>query len=113
MGLTALALLCFHGWLPRAIFWLLVARDAAIFLAIWILGRARRKVPIRPTRFGKYATALLAATIVLALVQAARGVRESPAVLAFALVTMVCIAVSWLQYFRWFLELLSEPPQTA
>src|SRR5438094_129592 len=63
LGLSALALLTVTHRLPL---WLLLAtlfRDACIAGAVYILTRSGRTFPARPTRFGKYATFFLGATV--------------------------------------------------
>ena len=82
-----------------------------IFAAIAILTKTGRTYEIRPTRFGKYATALLAATMIFALVQGARGVPAGPALIALALISAQCIFVSWAQYLAVFIALMRRPPQ--
>jgi cardiolipin synthase len=120
MGVTALALLCWSHRLPWWLLFLLLVREACIFSAIGILIRTRRSYVIRPTRFGKYATAFLAATTVVALIQDARHVGLSPIEIALAIMSAECIVVSWAQYLAMFVELmrkarapLGNPPQTA
>ena len=64
IGLTALGLLCWSHRLPVWLLYLLLFREACIFSAIAILTRTGHAYAIRPTRFGKYATFFLPATIV-------------------------------------------------
>src|SRR5207237_1170153 len=59
LGLSAVVLLCLTHRLPRWLLWMLVFRELCIVGAIAILTRAGRSYAIRPTRFGKYATAFL------------------------------------------------------
>ena len=72
-----------------------------------------RGYTVRPTRFGKYATAALAATTVLALVQGATEVAAPtrPLLFALAMVAAACVLVSWAQYLWLFLRLMRLPPQ--
>jgi cardiolipin synthase len=111
ISLTALILLCWSGRLPAWLLWLLIFREVCIFAAIAILTRTGRTYEIRPTRFGKYATAFLAATMIFALVQGARGVPPGPALIALALVSAQCIFISWAQYLAIFIDLMRRPPQ--
>jgi len=111
MGIAALGLLCWSHRLPMWLLWLLLFREAAIFSAIAILDRTGRSYKIRPTRFGKYSTFFLTATIIFALVQGAREIGSTPAEIALALVAAQCILVSWAQYFAIFLDLMRKPPQ--
>ena len=105
LGLSAVVLLCLTHRLPR---WQL-----CIFSAIAILTRAGRSYAIRPTRFGKYATAFLAAASIFALVQGARQVEPGPLLIALALVAAECIVVSWAQYLAIFIALMRRPQQPA
>ena len=68
---------------------------------------------MRPTRFGKYATAFLSATIIFALAQAARDVPAGPGLISLALVSALCIVVSWAQYLAIFIDLMRRAPQRA
>ena len=111
IGLTALVLLCWSGRLPRWLLWLLIFREVCIFAAIAILTRTGRRYEIRPTRFGKYATAFLAATMIFALVQGAREVASGPALIVLALLSAQCIFISWAQYLAIFIDLMRRPPQ--
>jgi cardiolipin synthase len=113
MGAAALGLLCWSHRLPVWMLYLLLFREACIFSAIAILTRTGRSYLIRPTRFGKYATFFLTATIIFALVQAARGVGITPAEIALALMSAECILVSWAQYLAIFIDLMRRPPQSA
>jgi cardiolipin synthase len=113
LGLSALVLLCLSGRLPIWLLWLLIFREVCIFSAIAILTRTCRTYEIRPTRFGKYATAFLSTTIIFALVQGARGVPAGPALISLVLISAICIAVSWAQYLAVFIDLMRRPPQPA
>jgi cardiolipin synthase len=113
MGVTALGLLCWSHRLPAWILYLLLFRETCIFSAIAILTRTGRAYAIRPTRFGKYATFFLTATIVFGLVQGAREAGTTPALIALALVAAECIVVSWGQYLAIFIDLMRKPPQPA
>ena len=109
MGLAALGLLCWSGRLPMWLLLMLIFREVCIFTAIWILDRTGRDYTIRPTRFGKYATVFLTAVTIFALVQGARQVGTTPALIALALVAAVCIFVSWAQYLALFISLMRRP----
>jgi cardiolipin synthase (CMP-forming) len=90
-------------WLPL----LVISRDAAQLLGAAALRWLRREIPIAPTRIGKYATFSIAATVVLSLAAEfltwpARQV--APVVAALGLVAAECVAVSWFQYFLYFLR---------
>lgn len=95
-------------WLPA----LVVSRDLAQLLAAAYLRSTRHAVPIAPTRIGKYATVALAATVVLALAgdygADPRG-ATGPFVVAFALLAAECVALSFVQYFLFFLRAVRAP----
>jgi cardiolipin synthase len=103
-------------WLPA----LDLSRDAAQLAgAVW-LGRHRRYLPVLPTRVGKYATFWLSATVLLALSEdfglPPPAIR--PWVAAAGLVAAQAVAVSWVQYFRYFLrsargDMAPEPGEAA
>lgn len=90
-------------WIPL----LVVGRDVAQLVGAAGLRALRRSVPIAPTRIGKYATFFLAATVVAALGRefghwdhaAVGGV-----VAALALLATEAIAVSFVQYFIFFVR---------
>src|SRR5207302_10698352 len=113
LGLAALVLLCWVRALPWWLLAVTLSRDICIFTAIWLLERTGRSYTVRPTRFGKYATAALAATTVLALVQGATEVPAPtrPLIIALALVAAECVVVRWAQYLWLLLRLLRRPPQ--
>ena len=113
LGLSALVLLCWSQRLPRWLLGLLVFRELCILSAIGILTRSGRTYAIRPTRFGKYATAFLAAASIFALVQGARQVEPGPLLIALALVAAECIVVSWAQYLAIFIALMRRLQQPA
>ncbi|HEY2030415.1 MAG TPA: CDP-alcohol phosphatidyltransferase family protein [Myxococcales bacterium] len=110
MGATALYLLCWSHRLPWWLLGVLLFREVCIFSALGILTRTRRSYVVRPTRFGKYSTAFLAATTFVTLIQDARAVRLSPVEIALALVSAECIVLSWAQYLAMFIDLMRKPP---
>jgi len=113
LGLAALVLLCWSRVLPWWLLAITLFRDICIFTAVWMLERTGRSYTVRPTRFGKYATAGLAATTVLALVQGATeaAAPTRPLLIALALITAECVVVSWSQYLWLFVHLMRLPPQ--
>ena len=113
LGASALALLCWSHRLPWWLLGLLLFREVCIFSAIAILDRTGRRFEVRPTRFGKYSTAFLSATILFALVQGAREVGVTPAEIALALAAAQCILISWAQYLAIFIDLMRRPPRAA
>src|SRR5919201_4621940 len=81
-------------WLPLFV----VSRDVAQLLGAAALRTIHRRVPVAPTRIGKYATFWIAATVVLSL--AWEFLEWPPAevlpyVTATGLVTAECVAVSF------------------
>jgi cardiolipin synthase len=91
------------GWLPV----LVVSRDLAQLVAAAVLRTTHHRVPVAPTRIGKYATFALALTVVLALAgdfgAYPRG-DVGPFVIAFALLGAECVAISFVQYFLFFVR---------
>jgi cardiolipin synthase len=90
-------------WLPI----LVVSRDVAQLLGAAVLRTIHRTIPVAPTRIGKYATFMLAATVVLSLAWEllAWPIAEvAPYVAALGLVSAECIAISWVQYFLFFVR---------
>jgi cardiolipin synthase len=106
--LAACALFALHarGHLPLWLPLFMLARDGAIFLGAAVLRTMDRPIPVAPTRFGKYATFSLATLVVLSLAsEFTVGYEVSdPFVAALGLVAAECIAVSWVQYFLYFVR---------
>ncbi len=95
-------------WLPA----LVVSRDLAQLAGAALLSTTHRTVPVAPTRIGKYATVALALTVVVALAgdfgpYPSREVR--PFVVACALLAAQCVAISFVQYFLFFLRAVRSP----
>jgi cardiolipin synthase len=95
-------------WLPA----LVVSRDLAQLAGAAILRTTHHAVPVAPTRIGKYATFALAFTVVVALAgdfgpYPGREVR--PLVVACALLSAECVAISFFQYFLFFLRAVRSP----
>ncbi len=109
-GLFALAA---RGQIPWWLPVLVVTRDLGILAAAAWLRATHRAVPVAPTRIGKYATFTLVAVVVLALAgefQALGGPALSPFVAALGLLGAECVAVSWIQYFLYFVRSARLPP---
>ena len=90
-------------WLPI----LVVTRDLFQLLGAAILRSLHHRIPLAPTRIGKYATFALAATVLLSLAGEFRAIAPSHSasfVAAFGLLATECLAVSWAQYFLFFLR---------
>ncbi len=101
LAACALFALAARGELPFWFALFVVARDGALLAGAGVLRLLRPRVPIAPTRIGKYATFMLAATVLLALAGPALGApqaRLAPYEAALALVAAECVAVSFLQY---------------
>ena len=96
-------------WLPV----LVVSRDLAQLAAAAFLRTTHHAVPIAPTRIGKYATVALALTVVVALVGdfgAYPGGEVGPFVVACALLAAQCVAISFVQYFLFFVRSARRAP---
>ena len=95
-------------WLPA----LVVSRDLAQLAGAALLRTTHHVVPVAPTRIGKYATVALALTVVVALMGdfgAYPGGAVGPFVVAFALLAAQCVAISFAQYFLFFLRAVRAP----
>jgi cardiolipin synthase len=107
LAASALVALAATGRLPVWLPVLVVARDAAQLVGAAWLRTTHRPVPVVPTRIGKYATVALALTVVVALAEDfgayPRG-EAAPFVIALALLATECVALSFAQYFLFFLR---------
>ncbi len=119
LAACALFALAASGQLPLWLPLLVVTRDLFQLLGAAILRTLHHAIPVAPTRIGKYATFALAATVLLALAGEFGAIPEAPAasfVAAFGLLAAECLAVSWVQYFLFFLRAArgsraeAEPP---
>ena len=107
LAACALFALATRGRLPMWLPLVVVARDAAQLLGAGVLRLVHRTVPVAPTRIGKYATFLLAATVLTALAGEFADWEPravSRLVAALGLLAAECVAVSWVQYFLFFLR---------
>jgi cardiolipin synthase len=89
-----------------------VSRDLAQLAGAAVLRTTHHTVPVAPTRIGKYATFSLAVTVVLALAGdfgAYPGGDLGPFVIAFALLAAECVALSFAQYFLFFVRAFRRP----
>jgi cardiolipin synthase len=112
LAACALFALAERGRLPAWLPLLVVSRDVAQLAAAGVLRAIHRTVPIAPTRIGKYATFFIAATVVTALAGefAAWGDDVvNPVVAALGLLAAECVAVSFVQYFLFFLRTARAP----
>jgi cardiolipin synthase len=101
----ALVALAWRGQLPWWLPALVVGRDALLSVGAAFLAATKHPMEIAPTRLGKYATALLAATVVLALLAGFSGVtraRAAPWVAAPGLLAALLVVVSAVQYAYYF-----------
>lgn len=108
----ALIALAATGRLPAWLPVLVVSRDLAQLLGAAFLRTIHHTVPVAPTRIGKYASFALALTVVLALAGdfgAYPGGDVGPFVIAFALLAAECVALSFAQYFLFFVRAIRAP----
>jgi cardiolipin synthase len=99
-------------WLPI----LVASRDAAQLLGAAALRIIHRSLPDAPTRIGKYATFSLAATVVLSLAWELLEwplAEVAPYVAALGLLSAECVAISWIQYFLFFVRSAWRGPARA
>ena len=108
LAACALFALAAAGRLPLWLPLLVVSRDVAQLLGAGVLRGLSRPVPVVPTRIGKYTTFWLAVTVVLALAAdfGTSGATWAPFAAAFAFLSAECLAVSWGQYFLFFVRAL-------
>jgi cardiolipin synthase (CMP-forming) len=107
LAACALFALSLGGQLPIWLPVLVVTRDLFQLLGAAVLRTLHQSIPVAPTRIGKYATFSLAATVVLAMAAqfgAVPPARAAPFVAALGLLAAECLAVSWAQYFLFFLR---------
>jgi cardiolipin synthase len=113
LAACALVALAATGRLPAWLPVLVVTRDAAQLLGAALLRGTHHRVPVAPTRIGKYATFALAATVVIALGSdfgAWTGAQGAPWVAATGLLAAECVALSFAQYFLFFVRTLRGAP---
>jgi cardiolipin synthase len=99
-------------WFPLFV----VSRDLAQLLGAGALRVLGRRLPSGPTRVSKYATFMLAAVVVVALAWELLGWppgEVTPVVGALGLLAAECVAVSWAQYFLFFLRALRQPAEAG
>lgn len=114
LAACALIALAATGRLPWWLPVLVVSRDLAQLVGAGILRTTRHAVPVAPTRIGKYATVAIALTVVAALAGdfvAQPGGEVAPFVVAFALLAAECVAISFVQYFLFFLRAVRAPSE--
>ncbi|BDG07427.1 CDP-alcohol phosphatidyltransferase family protein [Anaeromyxobacter paludicola] len=107
LAACALVALAARGGLPWWLPALTISRDAAQLLGAGALRLSHHRVPIAPTRIGKYATFALAVTVLLALAAelgAFPRARAAPLVAAFGTLAAECVLVSFAQYFLYFVR---------
>jgi cardiolipin synthase len=114
LAACALVALAASGRLPWWLPALVVSRDLAQLAGAALLRTLHHVVPVAPTRIGKYAWVALAATIVVALASdfgAYPGGALRPWIAAFALLAAQCVAISFAQYFLFFLRAARSAPR--
>jgi cardiolipin synthase (CMP-forming) len=107
LATCALFALWARGRLPLWLPLLVISRDVAQLLGAAALRTIHRALPVAPTRIGKYATFALAIVVVLSLAWEFLGwppAEVAPYVAAMGLVAAECVAVSWVQYFLFFVR---------
>jgi cardiolipin synthase len=111
LEISALFALWGRGQLPLWLAALVVSRDLAQLLGAIVLRGTRHRVPIAPTRIGKYATLGVVATVLAALAAplAAAPEEAGPYVAVLGLLTAECVVLSWGQYFLYFLRSFRDP----
>lgn len=103
----ALVALAWRGQLPWWLPTLVVGRDLVLSAGAALLALARRPIEIAPTRLGKYATALLAVTVAVAMLAEFGGVtrsRAAPWVAALGLLAALHVVLSAFQYGFYFVR---------
>ncbi|HVO19762.1 MAG TPA: CDP-alcohol phosphatidyltransferase family protein [Anaeromyxobacter sp.] len=114
LAACALFALVVSGRLPLWLPVLVVVRDLFQLLGAAVLRTLHHRIPVVPTRIGKYATFSLAATVVTALAGEFGALKPAPGaafVAALGLLAAQCLAVSWVQYFLFFLR-AARPERT-
>jgi cardiolipin synthase len=110
LALAALWTLTLAGRLPPWLAGLVLVRDLGIAAAVAALRTRGHPVPVAPTRLGKYATFLLALTLVLAL---AREVADAPALADWEATALVlagaCVLLVIVQYSAAWRRLMRAP----
>jgi cardiolipin synthase len=112
LAACALVALAATGRLPAWLPVVVVSRDLAQLAGAALLRSTRRVVPLAPTRIGKYAMVALALTVVVALAGDFAGTPSGtlgPYVVALALLAAECVAISFVQYFLFFLRAAARP----
>ncbi len=112
LAACALVALAATGRLPAWLPVLVVSRDLAQLAGAAVLRTTHHRVPVAPTRIGKYATVSLAVTVVFALADefgADPGGELGPFVIVFALIAAECVAISFTQYSLFFLRAIRSP----
>lgn len=101
----ALVALAWKGQLPWWLPVLVLGRDVLLAGGAAFLAATEHPTEIAPTRLGKYATALLATTVVVALLAEFGGVprtRAAPWVAALGLLSALLVVLSAVQYGYYF-----------
>jgi cardiolipin synthase len=110
LEMCALVALAARGELPWWLPALVLSRDLAQLAGALLLRGIRHRVPVAPTRIGKYATFTVVATVVLALAEGVGGLSWAvPFAAAMGLVAAECVVLSWTQYALYFVRALRQP----
>jgi cardiolipin synthase (CMP-forming) len=111
LAACALFALAARGRLPWWLPLLVVGRDAVLLAGAGVLRAKGHRIPVAPTRIGKYATFALALTVVVALASdfgAYPRAEAAPFVAASGLLAALCVAVSFGQYVLFFVRALRD-----
>ena len=93
-------------WLPALVF----SRDLAQLVGALLLRGTRHRVPVAPTRIGKYATFGIVGTVLLALAEGVGALAwAAPFAAAMGLLAAICVVLSWMQYALYFVRAWREP----
>ncbi len=107
LTLAALILLVSSGQIPGWLLVIVLLRDGGLVGGTLLLYFQGTRVPVVPSRFGKYATFLLVSTVALALAKEMLHARLlAPYVFAFSVIAAECVMISGGQYFAQWLSLM-------
>lgn len=110
LEMCALVALAARGELPWWLPVLVFSRDLAQLAGALLLRSIRHRVPVAPTRIGKYATFAIVTTVILALAEGVGALAwAGPFAAAMGLLAAQCVVLSWMQYALYFVRALREP----
>ena len=110
LEMCALVALAARGELPWWLPVLVFSRDVAQLAGALLLRGISHRVPVAPTRIGKYATFAIVTTVILALAEGVGALAwAAPFAAAMGLLAAQCVVLSWMQYALYFVRALREP----